>query len=98
AVNGFFGPFTVYDVDEMKHAWRRERLRLYDRSAAAYQDECESGNTNIANYDRHLDSTFLADHISKPEIVDRVRGALGPDVLCWRTEFFPKYPGDEGTD
>jgi non-haem Fe2+, alpha-ketoglutarate-dependent halogenase len=19
-------------------------------------------------------------------------------VLCWRTEFFPKYPGDEGTD
>ena len=23
---------------------------------------------------------------------------LGPDVLCWRTEFFPKYPGDEGTD
>ncbi|PHX45547.1 chemotaxis protein CheX, partial [Pseudomonas syringae pv. syringae] len=23
---------------------------------------------------------------------------LGPNVLCWRTEFFPKYPGDEGTD
>ena len=57
-----------------------------------------SGNTNIANYDRHLDSAFLADHICRPEIVDRVTAVLGPDVLCWRSEFFPKYPGDEGTD
>ena len=23
---------------------------------------------------------------------------LGDDLICWRTEFFPKYPGDEGTD
>ncbi|MFH9663534.1 phytanoyl-CoA dioxygenase family protein [Streptomyces sp. NPDC017248] len=69
------------------------------RSMAVYGDEAaESGNTNISNYDRHLDSTFLADHICRPEIVDRVRSVLGPDVLNWRTEFFPKYPGDEGTD
>src|SRR6266704_2445664 len=33
-----------------------------------------------------------------PEIVHRVTSILGPDLLCWRTEFFPKYPGDEGTD
>jgi non-heme Fe2+,alpha-ketoglutarate-dependent halogenase len=64
-----------------------------------YQDEAaQSGNTNIANYDRHLDSAFLADHMCRPEIVNRVSSILGPNVLCWRTEFFPKYPGDEGTD
>jgi non-heme Fe2+,alpha-ketoglutarate-dependent halogenase len=54
--------------------------------------------TNIANYDRHLDDPFLADHICRAEICDRIESILGPDVLCWRTEFFPKYPGDEGTD
>src|SRR3954452_24898887 len=97
--NGFFGPFKVYEVEEMVETWRRERLRLLDRSAAIYQeDAAQPGNTNIANYDRHLDMDFLADHISRPEIVDRVNSVLGPDVLCWRTEFFPKYPGDEGTD
>ncbi|WP_155372900.1 chlorinating enzyme [Catellatospora vulcania] len=97
--NGYFGPFKVYEIEEMKAIWRKERLRLLDRSNAVYQDEAaQSGNTNISNYDRHLDNTFLADHIMRPQIVDRVRGALGPDVLCWRTEFFPKYPGDEGTD
>ncbi|MFJ3708261.1 chlorinating enzyme [Streptomyces sp. NPDC090053] len=96
---GYAGPFTLYEPDEMKDIWRRERLRLLDRTDAVYQDRAAvSGTTNIANYDRHLDSDFLADHITRPEIVDRVSRILGPDVLCWRTEFFPKYPGDEGTD
>ncbi|MEV4048320.1 non-heme Fe2+,alpha-ketoglutarate-dependent halogenase [Streptomyces sp. SAI-195] len=96
---GYFGPFKVYEIEEMQRRWRVERLRLMDRSNAVYQDEAaQSGNTNISNYDRHLDSEFLADHICRPEIVDRVAGVLGPDVLCWRSEFFPKYPGDEGTD
>lgn len=97
--NGFIGPFKAYEPDEMKDAWKKARLRLLDRTAAVYQDlESVSGMTNIANYDRHLDDGFLADHICKPEICDRVSSILGPDVLCWRTEFFPKHPGDEGTD
>jgi non-heme Fe2+,alpha-ketoglutarate-dependent halogenase len=96
---GYVGPFKVYEPDEMSAAWRRQRLQMMDRSDAVYRDEATlSGNTNIANYDRHLDMAFLADHICRPEIVDRVVSVLGPDVLCWRTEFFPKYPGDEGTD
>jgi len=96
---GFIGPFKVYEVEEMRQLWRKERIQLMDRSMAVYQGEAaESGNTNISNYDRHLDSAVLADHITRPQIVDRVTSVLGPDVLCWRTEFFPKYPGDEGTD
>jgi non-heme Fe2+,alpha-ketoglutarate-dependent halogenase len=96
---GFYGPFKVYEPEDVSRTWRRERLALMDRTHAVYQEEAaQSGNTNISNYDRHLDSEFLADHICRPEIVDRVASVLGPDVLCWRTEFFPKYPGDEGTD
>ena len=96
---GYAGPFTLYQPDEMKATWKRQRLLLLDRSKAIYQDGAAvSGATNIANYDRHLDSDFLAEHICRPEIVDRVSSVLGPHVLCWRTEFFPKYPGDEGTD
>ncbi len=97
--DGFFGPFKVYEIDEMRKTWRRERLNMLDRSQAIYGDDtAKAGNTNIANYDRHLDMAFLAQHIARPEVVDRVTSVLGPDVLCWRTEFFPKYPGNEGTD
>lgn len=96
---GYAGPFTVYEPEEMKEMWRRVRPQLFDGSAAVYQqDSAVSGVTNIANYDRHLDNEFLADHICRPQIVDRISSILGPNVLCWRTEFFPKYPGDEGTD
>ena len=96
---GFLGPFTLYEPEEMKSLWRKQRLQLLDHSHAVYKpDGAISGSTNLANYDRHLDVPFLADHIGRPEVVDRVASILGPDVLCWRSEFFPKYPGDEGTD
>ncbi|MEV6997442.1 chlorinating enzyme [Streptomyces sp. NPDC093982] len=94
-----FLTFKVLEEEEMVSAWRTERLALMDRSNAVYtEDWAVSGNTNISNYDRHLDNEFLADVITNPAITDRVASVLGPDVLCWRTEFFPKYPGDEGTD
>ncbi len=96
---GYIGPFTLYSPEEMKTMWRKTRLQLLDRTHAVYQpNSAISGNTNIANYDRHLDNDFLAEHICRKEIVDRLASILGPDVLCWRTEFFQKLPGDEGTD
>ena len=97
--HGYLGPFTLFEPDEMRALWNQVRPEVSERTSAVYQDKSAvSGATNIANYDRHLDISFLADHICQPKIVDRVSSILGPDILCWRSEFFPKYPGDEGTD
>lgn len=96
--NGYIGPITVYTPEEMDEMWRTVRRQTLDRSHAAYPEDASSGGTNIANYDRHLDIDLLAQHVCNARIVDRVASVLGPDILCWRTEFFPKYPGDEGTD
>lgn len=97
--NGYIGPFDLYEPDEMEKNLRALRPKLLNTKASVYGGhETASGSTNLANYDRHLDIDFLAEHITRPEIVDRVASVLGPDVLCWRSEFFPKYPGDEGTD
>lgn len=96
---GFAGPFTLYDPKEMEQTLQRLRPLLLDSRRSIYKgDKGISGVTNISNYDRHLDVEFLADHICQKKITDRVASILGPDLLCWRTEFFPKYPGDEGTD
>ena len=97
--DGYHGPFDLYDPDEMERQLRAMRPKLIDsRKGVYHQGNALSGTTNIASYDRHLDVDFLAAHVTRPEIVDRAASVLGPDVLCWRTEFFPKYPGDEGTD
>jgi non-haem Fe2+, alpha-ketoglutarate-dependent halogenase len=97
--DGFVGPFDLYDEAEMESNLRALRPRLLSTKNAVYSLKgAASGVTNLSNYDRHIDIDFLARHITRPEIVDRVTSILGPDTLCWRTEFFPKYPSDEGTD
>ena len=89
--NGYIGPFTLYEPQEMTRIWEDVRLDLLDTSAAVFPD-------SKLNYDRHLDMPALNRIISHPRLVDRISSILGPDVLSWRTEWFPKYPGDEGTD
>ncbi len=95
--DGFLGPVKVYEQEDMERRWRTIRRQLSDRSKAVYPENAGKASS-ISNYDRHLDLDLLSEHIMKAEIVDRVSSILGPNVLCWRSEFFPKFPGDEGTD
>ncbi len=96
--DGYFGPFDVCTPQEMAERWRSVRIALLDRTNAAYKLDSVSGATNIANYDRHLDVDGLSELVVCDEIVGPVAAVLGQNVICWRTEFFPKFPGDPGTD
>ncbi|HUC59880.1 MAG TPA: chlorinating enzyme [Streptosporangiaceae bacterium] len=97
--DGYIGPFDLYEPAEMERQLRALRPKLLNTKNAIYSSaKAVSGVTNLSSYDRHIDIDFLAGHITQPKIVDRVASVLGPDVICWRSEFFPKYPGDEGTD
>ncbi len=97
--DGYIGPFDLYEPTEMETQLRALRPKLLSTKNAIYgSQKAVSGVTNLSSYDRHIDIDFLAQHITRPQIVDRVASVIGPDVLCWRSEFFPKYPGDEGTD
>jgi non-haem Fe2+, alpha-ketoglutarate-dependent halogenase len=94
--DGYIGPFDLYDAAEMEKHVRALRPKLISTKKSIYAGEAQA--SAISNYDRHFDIDFLAEHVTQPEIVDRVASILGPDTLCWRTEFLAKYPGDEGTD
>lgn len=93
--NGFIGPFTLYNQEEMKDIYNDVRAELFNREFAPYETPMDSA---VANYDRHLDINFLSQHICRPEIVERLERILGDDIICWRSEFIPKRPGAEGTD
>lgn len=92
AEQGFIGPFTLWEPEEMTAWWKTQRKALLDpeKSSRKVFD-------NPMNYDRHLDIPGLSRIITQDEIVRRVQALIGPDILCWRTEFFPKNPGDQGT-
>lgn len=93
--DGFIGPFTLYQPDEMMNMHKTVRAQLFNRTHAPYDAPLDAA---ITNYDRHLDVELLTRHVFRKEIVHRLRCILGSDVICWRSEFIPKYPGDEGTD
>jgi chlorinating enzyme len=88
--NGYLGPFTIFSPETTDDMWTKVRRQLLNKENAVYGD-------NAMNYDRHLDVKFLSDIVSHPEITRRVQNLLGPNILCWRTEWFPKYPGDVAT-
>ncbi|WP_435261625.1 chlorinating enzyme [Tenacibaculum sp. nBUS_03] len=97
--NGYAGPFTLYDPEDMNEITKKLRYSLLDRSNSVYEFNEDINEINDrANYDRHLDVPFLMDHVKQPKIVDKLTDILGENVLCWRSEWFPKYPGDKGTD
>lgn len=91
--NGFIGPFTLWTPDKMNAFWNEQRKVLLD----PVMQEFAPYPNNRLNYDRHLDIPGLSALISEPVIVHKLRSLIGPDILCWRTEFFPKKPGDPGT-
>jgi non-haem Fe2+, alpha-ketoglutarate-dependent halogenase len=88
--DGFFGPVKVYEPDEAAAMIREIRIQNQNRSNVLYD--------NNVNYDRHFDIPLLSKHISNPLIIKYLQSILGPDILLWRTEFFPKFPGTEGTE
>lgn len=89
---GFIGPFTLWEPQEMTAWWKEQRKALLDPRNLE-----RATFDNPVNYDRHLDVAGLSSIIGEPAIVRRFQNLIGPDIVCWRTEFFPKNPGDAGT-
>ena len=73
--------------------WKEQRKALLDPRNVE-----RATFDNPMNYDRHLDVSGISNIISEPAIVERFQNLIGPDILCWRTEFLPKNPGDSGLE
>lgn len=88
--NGFVGPFDLYDPDDAPMRWNRAKIEMVLSPNKPH-------DSTIINYDRHLDCNTLSEHIERPEIVHRLRGLMGDDILCWKSNIFKKEPGEAGT-
>lgn len=74
----------------------------YVGSTETSTDASEMSNYDYATKglnarDKHLQDATLMDMYGHPAIVERMAQLLGPDLLMWRSQFFPKYAGMGGT-
>lgn len=77
--HGYVSPIRVLDAAEV--ATYRSKL-----------EAVEADDTGPLKFKPHLVLTFLDDLIRHPKILDAVEDVIGPNILCWGTNFFTKEP------
>ena len=85
--DGFYFPVPVLSLDEAAR---------YRRCLEAH--EARSGGPLQGNWRHktHLLFTWADELVHHPRILDAVESVLGPDILCWTTNFFIKEAAHPG--
>lgn len=77
-----------FPVDVLTAAENERQLAHYHENAHLL--------TGRGNQKPHLLYSSLAALVRHPRILDAVEALLGPDLLCWSSQFFAKPAGDPG--
>ena len=84
---GFYAPVRVFTADEARDF--RRRLEAHEaRSGAALR-----GKWRVKT---HLLFTWADQIVHHPAILDAVEDVVGPNILCWSTNFFIKEAASPG--
>lgn len=83
---GYLSPLSVFDNDEIADM----NLQL-----AAFRERIGGKLAGRYNQKTHLLCTWLNRMVRDPRILDRVESILGPDLLCWSSQFFAKDAHDK---
>jgi ectoine hydroxylase-related dioxygenase (phytanoyl-CoA dioxygenase family) len=83
--DGYWFPVRVMSAADA--AGYRARLEAYERAAGG------PIGSNM-RHKVHLLFTWAAELVRHPRILDAVEDLIGPDILCWTTNFFIKEPRD----
>lgn len=106
ARNGMLQPFEVVSPTEAADLARLSRdafARSFD-GKLVFDDAVADALRRHDQWSINYAGLFQGQHLAplrallrRPAIAHRLASLLGPDVICWRTQFFEKRPGDGGT-
>jgi non-haem Fe2+, alpha-ketoglutarate-dependent halogenase len=82
--NGYLGPYSLCRPEEMAAIAKLIETEVLATSGPNPHSEVQA---------RHLDHRIVYDLLTNPNILDRLRGLLGNDLVLWASYFFNKEPG-----
>ena len=85
--DGFYSPVRVMSAEDARHY--RNALETHEARAG----QPLQGNLR---HKTHLLFTWADELVHHPRILDAVEDAIGPDILCWTTNFFIKEAHSPG--
>ena len=84
--NGYLPPFDAFSEDEM---------RIFGDRILEVRQEPSKTYGFVTDRDRHFEMQGMMELMRRPAIIERAAQLLGPDLLCWRSQFFYKAPRGE---
>ncbi len=85
--DGIHFPVPVFTKEQAAQFVRKfEDAQVRDRQYVKRKDN--------QMHSSHMLVTWISDLIRNPKLLDAVEDVLGPDILCWNTQFFAKNPHD----
>ncbi|CAD6558674.1 phytanoyl-CoA dioxygenase family protein [Paraburkholderia kirstenboschensis] len=81
-----------FPVKAMTPADANDLLGRFMDLQERYGAKMSRNNNQLHN--SHMLVTWLAELVRHPTILDAVEDILGPDILCWNSQFFAKKPHD----
>ncbi len=90
--DGYLAPYRAFTADEARHLeskfiayWQGEQDHLLARLP----------RDRISHFlETHLFLRWVYDAVVHPRVLDAVEIAIGPDILVWSSQWFPKFPHD----
>jgi len=98
--NGFIAPLKLCEPEEMAEMLREVEEDAFEPGETGFEygkmfrftpSKIYDGIRN--GRDRHLDCPAVMNLALHPGVSERVAQLLGPDLLLWRTQLLPKFPG-----
>ena len=84
--DGYLAPLDIFDPQEMAQL---------NNQASAFRERIGGKLAGRFNQKTHLLSTWLNRIVRDPRILDPVQDILGPNILCWSSQFFAKDAHDK---
>ena len=85
--DGFYSPVRVMSADD---------ARKYRNALEAHEAHAGQPLQGNMRHKTHLLFTWADELVHHPAILDAVEDAIGPDILCWNTNFFIKEAHSPG--
>ena len=89
---GYHFPVRVFEDAEVGE-FRREFLKYYDQNREQLNSLLPR-DRRVYFTETHYFLRWVYQIVSHPLVLDAVESVLGPDILVWSSQWFPKFPGD----
>src|SRR5262245_25257728 len=90
---GYHFPVRAFEDDEAAR-WRNTFISYHEQHSECLQKLLPRERRSFAS-ETHFFLRWVHEIVSHPRVLDAVECVIGPDIMVWSSQWFPKFPKDK---